>query len=266
VSDLQVSCPPGVVFEGQMDIASWPGQLERGPVGGQVQRSSRPQQEVQAYRPMECPDPIPSAGTRGAEVSGSSPLLKAQLRALAHGPHATLPPPPPLDPLHVFSHVTNGDLLAGEFCDEVLEDGANVASRPSCSYSAASAFPSACGGSGSNGWGLGRSAEGPDPGPRPEGPRDKAQRQERLFVCSFCGKAFNRPKKLEIHQRIHTGEKPFSCPTCGKMFSEAGNLKKHQRVHSGDTYSCFLCGKGFAWIRNLKTHQRKSHPEIPVDL
>ena len=87
--------------------------------------------------------------------------------------------------------------------------------------------------------------------------------KERLFVCSYCGKAFNRPKKVEIHQRIHTGEKPFSCSTCGKMFSEAGNLRKNHRVHTGEKpYSCGACGKGFGWIRNLKAHQRKSHPDI----
>uniref|UniRef100_A0A3B5B350 C2H2-type domain-containing protein n=1 Tax=Stegastes partitus TaxID=144197 RepID=A0A3B5B350_9TELE len=120
---------------------------------------------------------------------------------------------------------------------------------------------------------------GPEPKPRPD-PKPKAAfalpqpfsdgstapprvSKERLFVCSYCGKAFNRPKKVEIHQRVHTGEKPFSCSTCGKMFSEAGNLRKHQRVHTGEKpYSCGMCGRGFAWIRNLKTHQQKSHPEI----
>uniref|UniRef100_A0A3Q4BHZ9 C2H2-type domain-containing protein n=1 Tax=Mola mola TaxID=94237 RepID=A0A3Q4BHZ9_MOLML len=87
-----------------------------------------------------------------------------------------------------------------------------------------------------------------------------------LFVCNYCGKAFNRPKKVEIHQRVHTGEKPFSCSTCGKMFSEAGNLRKHQRVHTGEKpYSCEMCGRGFAWIRNLKTHQQKRHPEMSTE-
>lgn len=87
--------------------------------------------------------------------------------------------------------------------------------------------------------------------------------REKLFICTYCGKAFNRPKKVEIHQRIHTGEKPFRCATCGKLFSEAGNLKKHQRVHTGEQpYSCSLCGKRFAWIRNLKTHQQRNHPDI----
>uniref|UniRef100_A0A669BY66 C2H2-type domain-containing protein n=1 Tax=Oreochromis niloticus TaxID=8128 RepID=A0A669BY66_ORENI len=83
--------------------------------------------------------------------------------------------------------------------------------------------------------------------------------RERLFACSYCGKAFNRPKKVEIHQRVHTGEKPFSCSTCGKMFSEAGNLKKHQRVHTGEKpFSCNQCGKRFAWICNLRTHQQSA--------
>lgn len=93
--------------------------------------------------------------------------------------------------------------------------------------------------------------------------RDERAHNEKLFPCKYCGKAFNRPKKVEIHQRIHTGEKPFRCNTCGKLFSEAGNLKKHQKVHTGERpYSCTQCGKAFAWIRNLKTHQQKYHPDM----
>ncbi|XP_029950165.1 zinc finger protein 135-like isoform X2 [Salarias fasciatus] len=141
-------------------------------------------------------------------------------------------------------------------------DAAADALQPSCSYSmAALDFPSTS--SGVNGWNR---YGGAFPPPRDGGgaaPREPARGgRERLFVCSYCGKAFNRPKKVEIHQRVHTGEKPFHCSTCGKTFSEAGNLRKHQRVHTGEKpYRCSLCGRGFAWIRNLKTHQLKSHPE-----
>lgn len=108
-----------------------------------------------------------------------------------------------------------------------------------------------------NGWGHSGGASRGGKAPH------RTSAREKLFICNFCGKAFNRPKKVEIHQRTHTGEKPFRCNTCGKMFSEAGNLKKHQRVHTGEKpYNCQLCGKGFAWIRNLKTHQEKSHPDV----
>uniref|UniRef100_A0A3B3ZEH8 C2H2-type domain-containing protein n=1 Tax=Periophthalmus magnuspinnatus TaxID=409849 RepID=A0A3B3ZEH8_9GOBI len=79
------------------------------------------------------------------------------------------------------------------------------------------------------------------------------------YVCKLCGKLFPAWSNLEIHQRVHTGERPFKCETCGKRFSEAGNLKKHQRVHTGEKpFSCNKCGKTFAWICNLKTHQQST--------
>lgn len=218
-----------------------------------------------------------SSGSRGVEVSGSSPLLKPD--ASVEGRDSLLHPPPPLGQQEVtdrhrvvddsqfdtFCDATeSANSLVGEFFGNVIGEGAD-GRRPSCSYSAAAVdvLPST---SGINGWPPGSLADA-SAFPQPAGDRGKALHRtsgrERLFVCSYCGKAFNRPKKVEIHQRIHTGERPFRCSTCGKTFSEAGNMKKHQRVHTGEKpYSCELCGKGFAWIRNLKTHQLKSHPDI----
>lgn len=206
-----------------------------------------------------------SSSSRGVEVSDSSPHLKYEV---SDSCQETLNP-------HQFikdsSTYTNFDMmcdsdkndnsLAKQFNDEQSQVDME-GKRPSCSYSVTVAdFPSSS--SSVNGWAsyslafpLSQLTDGSKVHHRPG-------TKERMFVCSYCGKAFNRPKKVEIHQRIHTGEKPFSCSTCGKTFSEAGNLRKHQRVHTREKpYSCGACGKGFAWIRNLKAHQQKSHPDI----
>lgn len=61
-------------------------------------------------------------------------------------------------------------------------------------------------------------------------PRRKPVR-EKWFMCSFCGKSFDRISHLQMHHRIHTGEKPFHCAVCGKCFSQQSNLRTHQKTH-----------------------------------
>uniref|UniRef100_A0A8C7LWN3 C2H2-type domain-containing protein n=1 Tax=Oncorhynchus mykiss TaxID=8022 RepID=A0A8C7LWN3_ONCMY len=88
--------------------------------------------------------------------------------------------------------------------------------------------------------------------------------KEKHFSCSFCGKAFNFRKQLEIHQRTHTGEKPFGCHLCRASFSHSFTLKRHQRVHTGEKpYTCPHCEKRFSHQHHLKRHLKVHTGERP---
>lgn len=56
-------------------------------------------------------------------------------------------------------------------------------------------------------------------------------RNGRPYACEFCHKVFSKGHKLNIHRRIHTGEKPYSCETCGKGFARKDHMIKHMNVH-----------------------------------
>ncbi|KAL1023830.1 hypothetical protein UPYG_G00046880 [Umbra pygmaea] len=82
--------------------------------------------------------------------------------------------------------------------------------------------------------------------------------------CNFCGRIFRSQACLEVHQRVHTGQRPFSCPHCGKSFAQPNNLRVHLLIHSGERrYRCSICGKSFISSSHLKRHRTVHTQEKP---
>src|SRR5277367_5798029 len=96
------------------------------------------------------------------------------------------------------------------------------------------------------------------------GDEKRSNKREKKYPCDTCGKRFQSPSHLKIHERSHTGGKPFKCSDCGKRFSHKSNLTQHLRIHTGETpYQCGHCPKKFKTSYELRQHERIHSGEKP---
>lgn len=60
-------------------------------------------------------------------------------------------------------------------------------------------------------------------------------------VCHICNKHFANKSNLNMHYRVHTGERPFRCKYCSYKASKAFNLRSHvMRKHLNEDIVDFL--------------------------
>ena len=81
--------------------------------------------------------------------------------------------------------------------------------------------------------------------------------------CVLCHRILSCKSALQMHYRIHTGERPFKCKICIRTFTTKGNLKTHMGVHRSKPPmrsfpQCPVCHKKYANTvvlqQHIKTH------------
>lgn len=85
-----------------------------------------------------------------------------------------------------------------------------------------------------------------------EGPDGKP-----VYKCRECGVTFEKKWTMNMHIRIHTGDRPYVCeiPGCGANFARPQNLWRHHKTHTQEKpHSCPICSKTFCERKDMLTH------------
>ena len=77
------------------------------------------------------------------------------------------------------------------------------------------------------------------------------------YKCKECGIVFDKKWSMNVHIRVHTGERPYVCevPECGANFARPQNLWRHHKTHSQEKpHSCPICSKAFCERKDMMNH------------
>ncbi|KAI5632499.1 zinc-finger double domain-containing protein [Phthorimaea operculella] len=114
--------------------------------------------------------------------------------------------------------------------------------------------------------------------------QENQTQSKKKYSCGFCEKRFSYNGSLEVHMKIHTGEKIYRCFLCdtnyglnrdltkhigdnhaenGKypckicnkeIFDKPSKLRTHLKFHFEQKFKCDLCEKDFQRKKGLKEH------------
>ena len=83
---------------------------------------------------------------------------------------------------------------------------------------------------------------------------------EHLFECEVCGKRFARLAYLQLHIKVHNGERVYNCSVCSQGFDSEIAYRQHMRSHPRPNrekrFHCQLCDRNFEAPSELIAHYR----------
>ena len=77
------------------------------------------------------------------------------------------------------------------------------------------------------------------------------------YRCEQCDCTWATPDRLNVHRRVHTGERPYACTECAMKFACKTSLQSHYRCRHTDErpFACDICDQRFSAKYDAQQHR-----------
>ncbi|XP_072036567.1 zinc finger Y-chromosomal protein-like [Amphiura filiformis] len=118
----------------------------------------------------------------------------------------------------------------------------------------------------------------------------KTNKTTQVHKCNFCQYSSKYKHVIQVHERVHRGDKPFKCSSCSYSSVKASRLKEHEQTkhtrknlhscqkcdykaatatlirrhqckHNEKTFKCDKCKKTYKWHSSIQSHVCKYSTE-----